>query len=452
MFNTVQKRYFAFGLLLAGGSLLLLSLLVFWSVERHFGDYVTDQQEQRVEEIVRVIEAAYEAEGSFEEISPMLPHTLWMEEGISAVLYDGNGVQVESGMGGMGNMGGMMQDMMGSGSSGEQRTYPLYAGSEEVGTLEVTYPAGPGSAERQFLRDMVFQLTGLGVLLLAAAALLSHLASRRMTGGLREISADVQALKQKNGQLEKKDYGVKELDELAEGVSVLSAYLEEEDIRRRQFTADLAHELRTPLGALRSQIEAFQDGVMQPDEERLARSHAELMRLVRLVGEMEELYASEQGSRSLRIECIDLTHFATSLETDVQAMFREKGVTLQVDCRAEEVEADPDRLRQVMQNLLHNAWKFTPAGRTVQLRIAEQEDLVELIVEDEGIGMTKDEQRFVFDRFYRGEKSRSRELGGRGIGLSIAAALVHAHGGTIDVSDAEGSGTRFRVRLPKRHG
>ncbi|NJP37980.1 sensor histidine kinase [Alkalicoccus luteus] len=440
MFNTVQKQTFFFAMLIAVSGILLMGAVLLWAVERNFGDYVSDRQEQLVEEAAAQIESEYAERGSLESIPPMLFHSLMMEEGMSARLYDEAGNPVQTGM--------MHQQMMTQGD-GEERAYRLEADGALIGVLEVTYPSGLGGAEQQFLQDMVLSMLIVLLVLIGAAAFFSHVASRRLTGGLRSVGEDVLALQHKERQIPNRTYGVQELDDLAAGVAALARSLEEEDERRRRFTGDLAHELRTPLGALRSQLEAFQDGVLEPTEERLERSHDELMRLVRLVGEMEQLYESEREDKPLQQKRVDLRAFIRSLEADMEAIFQEKGVALQTVCDADAVQADPDKLRQIVTNLLHNAWKFTPVSGTVVLEAREEADHVVIQVADEGPGLSPEEEHRVFDRFYRGDASRSREKDGLGIGLSIAAALARAHGGMITAENKAAGGAVFRLSLPK---
>jgi two-component system OmpR family sensor kinase len=221
------------------------------------------------------------------------------------------------------------------------------------------------------------------------------------------------------------------------------------EARLRRFVADASHELRTPLTSIRGYAELFRRGAADRPEDlerAMRRIEDEGARMGLIVDDLLLLARLDQG-RPLERRPVDLTALAGDAADDLRAADPDREVTLDAQ-RDVAVEGDEPRLRQVVANLLDNARTHTPAGTPVTIRLAVEGQDAVLDVADRGPGMSDDEAARVFERFYRGDPSRSRESGGTGLGLSIAAAIVRAHGGTIGVSAAPGEGTTFRIRLP----
>ncbi|MBD8057338.1 HAMP domain-containing histidine kinase, partial [Rhodococcus ruber] len=214
--------------------------------------------------------------------------------------------------------------------------------------------------------------------------------------------------------------------------------------------SDLAHEMRTPLATLDAHLEALEDGIRVPDAETLAVLRSSTARLGRLAEDMGAVSRAEEGRLSVtpaRTDTRSLVDAAVRVAADRYAA---KGVALVEDVEhPDAVTADPDRIGQVLGNLLDNALRHTPTGGTVTLAATTVDSDVEITVTDTGDGIAPEHLRHLFDRFYRADPSRRRQEGGSGIGLTIARALVEAHGGTLTASSGgPGTGARFTVRLP----
>jgi signal transduction histidine kinase len=193
------------------------------------------------------------------------------------------------------------------------------------------------------------------------------------------------------------------------------------------------------------------DGVWQPEPARLAALHEEILRISRLVSDMEKLARLEGDLATLERRQTDVGALLADVVRNLEPSFREKGVALNMsrdDGRAAIAEVDPDRLTQAVINLLSNALKFTPAGGKVDVSIRGADAQVRIVVADTGIGISAEHLPRIFERFYRVDASRTRATGGSGIGLSIARAIVEAHGGTLSASSAPGRGSHFILRLP----
>jgi two-component system OmpR family sensor kinase len=221
--------------------------------------------------------------------------------------------------------------------------------------------------------------------------------------------------------------------------------------RLRRFVADASHELRTPLTSIRGYAELFRRGAgSRPEdlEKSMARIEAEASRMGVLVDDLLLLARLDQG-RPLEREPVDLAGVVAEAVEAARAIDPERPLDFDAEGPAD-VRGDEGRLRQVVDNLLDNARVHTPPGTAVHVRVRKDDDAVVVAVHDEGPGLSSEEEAKAFERFYRGDPVRSRSTGGAGLGLSIAAAIVEAHGGTLIASSEDGAGAVFEVRLPTR--
>lgn len=245
--------------------------------------------------------------------------------------------------------------------------------------------------------------------------------------------------------------GIAELTALTTSFNEMAATLETTERRRRELLGDVAHELRTPIAALEGYLEGLLDGVVEPTQLTWARLHGEAGRLRRLVDDLQELSRAEAGQIPLRPRAADPGEIARVAADRLAGQFEEQGLTFVADVPAglPPVHVDPDRAVQVLTNVLTNALRYTPAPGEIALAVRAEDDAVRFAVTDSGVGIAPEHLSQVFERFYRVDKSRSRALGGSGIGLTIARALVEAMGGRIRAESAGlGRGTTFVVTLP----
>jgi histidine kinase len=241
-----------------------------------------------------------------------------------------------------------------------------------------------------------------------------------------------------------------EITELAATFNRMADALEQTEGRRQALIADVAHELRTPLTSIKGYMEALIDGVMPADQEIFTLIYTEADRLYRLVQDLQELSRLEAGQTPLDAHPLSLADLVRSLFARVRPQFEVRGVrfTASIAPDTGDVLGDADRLCQVLLNLLANALQYTPAGGSVHLYTFNERDRVCVAVKDTGIGIAPEHLGHIFTRFYRVDKSRSRQGGGTGIGLTIAKGLVEMHGGSIAVTSAPGLGSTFTIALP----
>ncbi len=330
----------------------------------------------------------------------------------------------------------------------------LMMGELRVGTLLNVQPADIMlDAQGQAFLDLVRQsLLLAGLAAVALALLLGFLISWRLTAPLRQLTRAAGVIA--GGDLSERvpAKGRDEISELGRAFNQMAASLEEGETLRRNLMADVAHELRTPLTVIQGNLQAILDGVYPLDEAQVAGLYDETRLLTRLVDDLRELALAEAGQLRLEREPVALAALAQGVVANFMSAAESAGVTLTKSPGrggdAVQIAGDADRLGQVLRNLLSNALRHTPAGGQVAVRVEEAGKQALLIVTDTGTGITPEDLPHVFDRFYRGNKSRGRRVGSAGLGLAIARQLVMAHGGEISVESAVGQGTTFTVSLP----
>ena len=344
---------------------------------------------------------------------------------------------------GRGPMAGLGRER---GTAGEQ------SGQQTAPSLESTYLA---SVDRAIL---------VAALLSALVAIaLGLLIARRITRPLAELSAAAREVAAGKLAHRVKVRSGDELGEVATAFNTMTESLERNEQARRRMVADIAHELRTPLTVIEGTVDGMLDGVFELDRGNLESIKEETAILTKLVADLRTLSLAEAGQLSLEKECVDPMELARRAVGRVEALAQRKGV----ECRLEgnavvpEVEVDPERMGQVLGNLLDNAVRHTPAGGTVTLSVGidkgssscppasgSEHECIVFSVADTGEGVSPESLPHLFDRFYRTDESRSRKSGGSGLGLAIVKQLVDAHGGRVWAESEPGKGSRFVVELP----
>jgi two-component system OmpR family sensor kinase len=367
---------------------------------------------------------------------------------------------------------------------------PLTVNGQRVGTLLVVAPQSSPSAA---LTDNFLTALNRGILLAAVfaglvALLLGAVLVRQIIAPLRRLQSAAGAIAagdlSQRVQVDSRD----EVGDVAHSFNQMAEALERNERLRRHMIADIAHELRTPLTVIRGQLEALLDGVFPLTQEQLAPIYDEALLLSRLVADLRELALAEAGQLTIEHQPVDMGELAGRLVAAVQPAAADKDVALalHVSPPLPTVSADADRLSQVLHNLLSNALRHTPAGGRIEVSVktAAMEDLngerssvwqqeiaalpgnrsaghaaqsstiepsdapVLVTVSDTGPGIPAEDLPYIFDRFYRADKSRSRAVGGSGLGLTIARYIVEAHGGRIWAESQVGEGTQVHFVIP----
>lgn len=300
------------------------------------------------------------------------------------------------------------------------------------------YNISPTDAHQMFLEAVHRYLIWASAGALAAAVVMSFFFTSRilrpllrMTAITRQIAAGEYTARV---QLAARD----EVGQLALAFNRMAESLQRVEHLRRTMVLDVAHELRTPLTNMRGYLEALCDGVLTPASQTIELLHNETLRLVTLVEALLQLAKADAAHATLRRQPVRLQELIDVALDLFQPQFVAKGVTVETPCTSgvETVMADPDKLLQAVRNLLQNAWQYTPSGGYVKITTTSVPGGITLTVANTGEGILQADLPFIFERFYRGEKSRSREQGGAGIGLAIVKELIEAHGGQVGAASA----------------
>ncbi|WP_141612307.1 sensor histidine kinase [Litorilinea aerophila] len=329
---------------------------------------------------------------------------------------------------------------------------PIRVNDQVVGWLLIDWPRSrqlPGSPEQDFLSriNRAIVLGALGAT--AVALLLGVILARTLTRPIRELTAATQQVAQGDLGHQVEIHTQDELGELASSFNQMSARLARANQLRRQMTADIAHDLRTPLSVILGYTEALSEAKLPGSPEIYEVMHAEAQHLSRLIDDLRTLSLADAGELPLFREETEPGALLSRVAMAQRPQAEQRGVTLTVRQEASlpTIQVDPERMVQVLGNLVGNALRYTPAGGTIELAAYPTAGGVVLQVRDTGSGIDPEDLPYIFERFYRGDKAR-HENGESGLGLAIAKSLVEAHGGTIQVESTPGEGTTFRITLP----
>ncbi len=335
-----------------------------------------------------------------------------------------------------------------------QQGTPIVVDSQQVGSV-IAIPAD--AADRaQLTRNFLSTVAGSVILAAMASGFVTLVLG---TWLFRRITKPLDQLRQAARTVESGELAARvpittrdEFGVVADAFNQMTARLEKQQRLRKQMVSDIAHDLRTPLSVMQGTIEAMQDGVLQPDKSELDNLHQEVGRLTRLVEDLRTLSLVDEGQLRLEIRPVDVATTVEQVARSLMTLAEGQKITLKARVKRPiaAVGADEDRLVEVLTNLLDNALRHTPEGGLVNIEASQVEQSVEIRIQDSGVGIPEEDIPFIFERFWRGDKSRSRESGGSGMGLAIARQLVELHGGTISAQSKVGEGTIFTVRLPLR--
>ncbi len=273
--------------------------------------------------------------------------------------------------------------------------------------------------------------------------------ARRFTAPIMEMSRTANDMT--SGNLESRVHNLPrdELGQLGTGLNQLAERLSTMEKLRKKMTADVAHDLRTPLATVKSHLEGMLDHIIPATKDNLESLLEEVNRLTLLINGLQEITLSDKASYNFKLETIELVSFLKETIRRLEPLYQAKGLTLQFfendPCF---VKSDREAISKILDNLLSNALKFTPPGKNVRLTLSARRENAVIEVIDQGVGITAKDLPYIFERFYRTDRSRNRDSGGFGIGLTIAKELTEALGGKIAVESKPGEGSIFTVELP----
>ncbi|WP_434510457.1 sensor histidine kinase [Desulfitobacterium sp. AusDCA] len=322
-----------------------------------------------------------------------------------------------------------------------------------IATAKVRYPTNArvlNPEDTSFMSSIFSSLVVASALALLFGILLTFLMNKHLLAPLRRLTQAAFHIGQ--GHLEERVplTAKDEVGQLAEAFNTMADNLKRQEELRKQFTADVAHELRTPLTSIRSYIEAFQDGVLPANFENLSIINEEINRLVDLSSDLKDLNIAEIGALKIKPLPVNLDHIIDKVINILHPLIKEKELDLQWIPLSQpfNISGDERLLTRLFFNLIQNAYKYTEYGGTIRIILKHEPNNIAIFIKDSGIGIPENDLPFIFERFYRTDKSRARESGGSGIGLALVRQIVLVHHGQISVESTVGVGTTFKLTFP----
>lgn len=420
-------------------------------VEKMFENYLSDSDQMKVEMFKQAVTSYYVTTGAL--------------NGVDQILESSNRMNMN-----MGNMMGHMGGTVGIivlNTAGEivadtttKNTddknppikEPLVIKGETIGTF-MAYPDKSSSVirlEQQFVEQVNITIL-FGFLVAVLLSLIVGLfLSKKITKPLTQLVSGIEQVSkgETNHQIsiDSKD----EFRQLGEAFNNMTDTLERTEHIRKSLVADVAHELRTPLAIIRAKLESIQTGALEASEEVILHVSDEVYRLSRLVNDLQQLSLAESGTLPLHKKRTEINGFIESIIPQFHWIAVEKNIRLDFNKSSNDIflEIDPDRMTQVVVNLLGNAFRYTPESGLITINVKLVDSTIVLSFQDTGPGIDEEKLPLIFERFYRTDESRKRDDSGAGLGLSIAKGFVEVHGGNIKVTSTKGEGTMFEVILP----
>lgn len=329
---------------------------------------------------------------------------------------------------------------------------PIMVDGEKVGTVLVRVPGSETLLTKfdEDFRDKSYNAMFFAALIaLIIAMVMGAIFARTIAAPVKKITNAAKALKEGDYSARTGMTGSDEIARLGNMFDLMADSVESNRKLERRLVTDVAHELRTPLMAIQSTVEAMIDGVFKPDAERLETLNSEVQRLSRLVDALLKLSRLESRTKPIEQKKVDLTEMLSSVVQTHQAYIHDAGLNLEFEYDPHVyVFGDADLLRQATANLISNAVRYTPEGGTITIMARKGDLMGQIVVKDTGIGLTPEEAKLVFQRFWRADSGRARATGGLGIGLSVVKEIVEQHNGWVRVEGRPNEGACFTIYIP----
>ena len=329
---------------------------------------------------------------------------------------------------------------------------PIMVDGEKVGTVLVRVPGSETLLTKfdEDFRDKSYNaMIFAAVIALIIAMVMGAIFARTIAAPVKKITNAAKALKEGDYSARTGMTGSDEIARLGNMFDLMADSVESNRKLERRLVTAVAHELRTPLMAIQSTVEAMIDGVFKPDAERLETLNSEVQRLSRLVDALLKLSRLESRTKPIEQKKVDLTEMLSSVVQTHQAYIHDAGLNLEFEYDPHVyVFGDADLLRQATANLISNAVRYTPEGGTITIMARKGDLMGQIVVKDTGIGLTPEEAKLVFQRFWRADSGRARATGGLGIGLSVVKEIVEQHNGWVRVEGRPNEGACFTIYIP----
>jgi len=418
-------------------------------IAARFGDFLSGTRQAQAERLAQALAPWYRDTGTWEGLRIQLGgpggHMMMRRWPERVLVMDARGRLVFDSGGGPPPTPAMLERWLRQGQ-------PILVDGRTVGTVAVqgAVEAGMRTLEAIFTRSVRSAMITGGLLAAAVAAVLGAYLAGRISGRLRIFQQAAASIAGRDLAVRVPEDGDDELAALGRAFNLMAGNLQESEKARRNLVADVTHELRTPLSILRGGLESLQDGVIAASPEVVSSLADEALRLSHLVSDLQDLNLAEAGHLPLDLGRVDVGELVEGALSPlrIEAQLRMLRLESRLPSGLPAVQADARRTQQVLMNILTNAIKYTPAGGTITIAARVGAGRVAISVTDDGPGIDTGELRHIFNRFYRGDRARSRAEGGTGLGLSIARGYVEAQGGSIWAENVPPRGARFTFELP----
>ena len=442
-------------------SVFITSIMANFLLEKQFRQYVIKKQDNKNKEIISLITQQYMDKNDWrtEVIQNIGINAL--ESGLIVKVKDASGIVIwdatthNSGMCEqmLSNMSKNMLSRYPNWQGGYvESKYPIVVNSVEVGLVEIGY-YGPfyfNDNDLYFINTLNKALILIGIISLILSLAIGILFSKKLSAPIANVIETAKLIAK--GHFSERSIqksSTSELQELISTINHLAESLDKHEKLRKQLTGDVAHELRTPMATIQGHIEAMIDGIWVPSTERLESLHEEVIRVNTMIGDLHLLAKFESESLILKKEEFKILDLIKSIVMNFEGEYKLNNVSIRYSGGNEIINADRDKLTQVFVNLLSNSLKYTPQDGKVEITVERFEGSVKVSVADNGQGIPEEDVPFIFERFFRADKSRNRLTGGTGIGLAIVKSIIDAHHGSIHVKSKINEGSTFVVIIPK---
>lgn len=428
--------------------------------DKKFGDYIMIKNQNTVQNILMELSEQYsDNEWNYKNIEKITYNSL--DKGIIVALYDKEDkeiMNIEKNSKDKCNrimnfIKSSMEGKYGSTTSQfEPVYYPLIKSGEKIGEVRVKFygPIFYMQNELVFLDIVNKIILGIGVLLILASTIMGFIISRSITRPINKLMTKAKYISK--GEYDKKieiNTDVLEINDLINSINNLSQSIKEQENIRKRLTGDISHELKTPLTNIQSHLEAMIDGIWEPTEERLLSVKEEAERLSSLVSDMQKLNKYDESSIKLKKDNVNISDIICFVIFQFSNLAKSKNIKIEYEKKNINLYCDKDKITQALVNILSNAIRYSNEGSTIFIEEKLKDNKVIISIEDQGIGISEEDLKYVFERFYRADKSRTRATGGTGIGLTIVKSIVSSHGGEVKLESKLGEGSKFTIILPK---
>ena len=428
--------------------------------DKKFGDYIMIKNQNTVQNILMELSEQYsDNQWNYKNIEKITYNSL--DKGIIVALYDKEDKEIMNIEKNSKDKCNRIMNFIKSSMEGKYGSttsqfkpvyYPLIKSGEKIGEVRVKFygPIFYMQNELVFLDIVNKIILGIGVLLILASTIMGFIISRSITRPINKLMTKAKYISK--GEYDKKieiNTDILEINDLINSINNLSQSIKEQENIRKRLTGDISHELKTPLTNIQSHLEAMIDGIWEPTEERLLSVKEEAERLSSLVSDMQKLNKYDESSIKLKKDNVNISDIICFVIFQFSNLAKSKNIKIEYEKKNINLYCDKDKITQALVNILSNAIRYSNEGSTIFIEEKLKDNKVIISIEDQGIGISEEDLKYVFERFYRADKSRTRATGGTGIGLTIVKSIVSSHGGEVKLESKLGEGSKFTIILPK---